>query len=109
MTRKQTLLDDAVAAGDAPFLVAAQGNADGVIWSGAAGVSLKRFIGGDAYYRMGKLTRRVDPYHYFIVNEGQHYEIEIDSPSRVGSRCLFFRDGLIGCLLYTSPSPRDRG
>ena len=68
-------------------------------WSGAAGFSLKRFVGGDAYYRVDNLIRRVDPYHYFIVNEGQQYEIEIDSPSRVDSRCLFFRDGLIGDVM----------
>jgi AraC family transcriptional regulator len=68
-------------------------------WSGAAGFSLKRFIGGDAYYRVDHLTRRVDPDHYFIVNEGQHYEIEIDSRSPVGSRCLFFRSGLIGDVM----------
>jgi AraC family transcriptional regulator len=48
---------------------------------------------------VGNLTRRVDPDHYFIVNEGQHYEIEIDSSSSVASRCLFFRDGLIGDVM----------
>ena len=68
-------------------------------WKGVAGFSLKRFTGGDAYYRVGNITRRVDPNHYFIVNEGQHYEIEIDSRSLVTSRCLFFRDGLIGDVM----------
>ena len=68
-------------------------------WRGVAGFSLKRFSGGNAHYRVGNLTRRVDPNHYFLVNQGQAYEIDIDSPSLVTSRCLFFRNGLIGDVI----------
>lgn len=60
MTDKQSILDDAVAAGAAPFLVAAQGNAGGVTWSGAAGEAAPgRAAAMDTVYRIFSMTKAV--------------------------------------------------
>ena len=60
MASKQTILDDAVAAGDAPFLVAAQANADGVTWTGAAGEAAPgRAAAMDTVYRIFSMTKSV--------------------------------------------------
>lgn len=79
MTQKQTLLDDAVAAGDAPFLVAAQGNADGVTWSGAAGEAAPgRAAAMDTVYRIFSMTKAVgSTAAMMLVDRGQ---IGMDDP-----------------------------
>ena len=60
MTGKQSILDRAVAAGDAPFLVEAHGNADGVAWTGAAGEAAPgRQAAMDTVYRIFSMTKAV--------------------------------------------------
>ena len=64
-------------------------------WSGEAGYSFKRFSSGAAHYRIDGLRRRVDSSHFLLLNEGQTYELDIDSSTPVVSRCLFFSSELI--------------
>ena len=60
MSTKQTILDNAIAAGDAPFLVAMSANADGVTWSGAAGEAAPgRAAAADTVFRIFSMTKGV--------------------------------------------------
>ena len=60
MSAKQGILDAAVANADVPFVVAAQGNAAGVTWSGAAGEAAPgRAAGMDTVYRIFSMTKAV--------------------------------------------------
>lgn len=60
MSAKQDALDRAVAAGDAPFLVAMTGDADGVTWTGAAGdAAPSRPAATDTVYRIFSMTKGV--------------------------------------------------
>ena len=43
---------------------------------------------------MGKGRFRVGSDTFLVLNQGQHYEIEIDSPQKVQSFCVFFHPGL---------------
>jgi AraC-like DNA-binding protein len=63
-------------------------------WAGAERLSIKTFRQGRALYDIGSGRYRVDDAGYLIVNEGQPYEITIDSPGPVESFCVFFAPGL---------------
>jgi AraC-like DNA-binding protein len=63
-------------------------------WAGAERLSIKTFRRGAALYDIGSGRYRVDDRGYLIVNEGQPYEITIDSPAAVESFCVFFEPGL---------------
>ena len=60
MSLKQKILDEAVSAQDAPFLVAMTADANGVTWSGAAGEAAPgRAAGPDTVYRIFSMTKAV--------------------------------------------------
>ncbi|MEM9061382.1 MAG: serine hydrolase domain-containing protein [Pseudomonadota bacterium] len=60
MRDKQGILDGAVAAGDAPFLVAMQANASGVTWHGASGDAAPGLAAGpDTVHRIFSMTKAV--------------------------------------------------
>jgi AraC family transcriptional regulator len=64
-------------------------------WTGIGSLSIKCFFSGRAQYKVGCGHHAVDESSYLVLNEGQHYEIEIDSRQPVESFCLFFARGLV--------------
>src|SRR4051812_25707041 len=64
-------------------------------WSGIGSLSIKCFFSGRAQYKVGCGHHAVDDSSYLVLNEGQRYEIEIDSRQPVESFCLFFAPGLV--------------
>jgi len=62
-------------------------------WQGAGQLSIKAFFGGRAHYRVGCGHHAVDDRGYLVLNEGQTYSINIESPQPVESFCLFFAQG----------------
>lgn len=79
MIAKQDVLDRAVAADDAPFLVAMTADAGGVTWEGAAGEAAPgRAAGPDTVYRIFSMTKAVGSTAAMIlVDRG---EIGMDDP-----------------------------
>jgi AraC family transcriptional regulator len=63
-------------------------------WAGAERLSIKTFRCGTALYDIGSGRYRVHAGGYLIVNEGQPYEITIDSQRPVESFCVFFDPGV---------------
>ncbi|MEL7467589.1 MAG: serine hydrolase domain-containing protein [Pseudomonadota bacterium] len=60
MTNKQSILETAVANGDAPFLVAMQANSAGVTWQGAAGEAAPGMAAApDTVHRIFSMTKAV--------------------------------------------------
>ncbi|MEM7685142.1 MAG: serine hydrolase, partial [Pseudomonadota bacterium] len=60
MANKQSILETAVANGDAPFLVAMQANSAGVTWQGAAGEAAPGMAAGpDTVHRIFSMTKAV--------------------------------------------------
>jgi AraC family transcriptional regulator len=59
-------------------------------WNGVGSLSIKSFFSGRAQYKVGCGYHAVDQSSYLVLNEGQRYEIEIDSRQPVESFCLFF-------------------
>jgi AraC-like DNA-binding protein len=57
---------------------------------GTGALSIKSFYHGRALYNAGAGTFAVDDRCYLVLNEGQNYRIEIDSPVEVESFCVFF-------------------
>src|SRR6185503_15736930 len=53
-------------------------------------LSIKCMFNGRAVYNAGRLRFAVDETGYLILNDGQAYEIEIDSPTRVESFVVYF-------------------
>jgi|ERR1043166_6779725 AraC-like DNA-binding protein len=63
-------------------------------WKGKGQLSIKTFFGGRTQYRVGCGCHVVDDSSYLVLNEGQDYEIEINSRPAVESFCLFLAPGL---------------
>ena len=63
-------------------------------WKGKGQLSIKTFLGGRAQYKVGCAYHAVDDSSYLVLNEGQEYEIEINSRHAVESFCLFLAPGL---------------
>jgi AraC family transcriptional regulator len=64
-------------------------------WQGSGALSLKSFYGGRAHYRAGGAQRAVDGARYLLLNDGQDYEITIESETPVESLCVFFDRDLV--------------
>ncbi|MFN7115387.1 MAG: helix-turn-helix domain-containing protein [Saprospiraceae bacterium] len=60
-------------------------------WEGEGLLSIKTFLGGNALYKVGKGFFQVEPDSYLILNDRQHYAINIESPVKVTSFVLFFK------------------
>ena len=74
-------------------------------WLGAGCLSIKSFHGGEALYDVGRGRYRVGPNSYLILNQGQPYEITIDSEKAIESFCAFFEDGLAEEVNYSLITP----
>ncbi len=66
---------------------------NGYHWSGEAGLSIKSFSHGQAYYNAGSGSYLVDDDSYLILNHDQHYTIHIEPDTPIVSFCLFFAEG----------------
>ncbi|TQR43998.1 helix-turn-helix transcriptional regulator [Paenibacillus popilliae] len=64
-------------------------------WQGHGPLSIKTFRGGRAYYRTRMGHYAVESNSYLLLNEGEHYEINIDSDTEVDSFCVFFKEGFV--------------
>src|SRR4051812_17586136 len=64
-------------------------------WEGSGLLSIKTFSGGCAHYRVGPGYHAVDDASYLVLNRGQTYTVDIESPQPVESFCLFFAAGLV--------------
>lgn len=67
--------------------------AGGHHWTGGAGLSIKSFSGGQAYYNAGGGSYLVDADSYLILNHDQTYTIHIEPGTPIISFCLFFAEG----------------
>jgi AraC family transcriptional regulator len=74
------------------FLLSARARAHH--FSGTGALSIKSFRGGRARYQAGTARYAVDDDTYLVLNEGQPYSIEIESPTPVTSFCVFFPSGM---------------
>ena len=63
---------------------------------------------GAATYRVGRDLFAVDENGYLILNDGQAYEIQIDSPTRVESFVVYFPRGWSQDVLRNFVTPADR-
>ncbi|WP_339836673.1 AraC family transcriptional regulator [Paenibacillus sp. FSL R7-0272] len=64
-------------------------------WKGQGALSLKTFRYGTSLYEAGHGHFAVDQDRYLLLNEGQEYQLHIDSPVPVESFCIFFPSGLV--------------
>ena len=62
-------------------------------FAGAMPLSLKCFAGATAHYRIGGRPLAVDDSGWLIVNDGQPYEIEINSAAPIEAFVVFFPPG----------------
>ncbi|HEX5082527.1 MAG TPA: AraC family transcriptional regulator [Blastocatellia bacterium] len=77
-------------------------------WSGAGCLSIKSFRGGEALYDVGRGRYRSGSNSYLILNQGQPYEITVDSEKAIESFCVFFEDGLAEEINYGLVTPAAR-
>jgi AraC-like DNA-binding protein len=71
------------------------------VGGGVGWLSIKTFRGGSAQYRLEGRTCTVNDRGFLLLNHGQDYAIEIDSPTPVESLCVFFAPGSIEAALHT--------
>src|SRR6478736_2158502 len=64
-------------------------------WSGIGPLSIKCFLTGGPVYRVGRAVYRVLPSSYLVLNQGQQYEISIQTRAPTESFCIFFAPGLV--------------
>jgi AraC-like DNA-binding protein len=62
-------------------------------YAAAPRLSIKCMFNGTATYRVGRACFAVDETGYLILNDGQAYEIQIDSPTRLQSFVTYFPQG----------------
>lgn len=75
----------------------------------AGPLSIKCLLKGVAHYRAGDNQRYVvDDSCYLILNQGQAYDILIDSPTPVQSFCIFFTREQAQSILYSLNTPTDQ-
>jgi AraC family transcriptional regulator len=70
-------------------------------WAGAERLSVKTFRGAAALYDIGAGRHHVDDAGYLIVNEGQPYEVTIESARQVESFCVFIDPDLARDVNHT--------
>lgn len=63
-------------------------------WHGTGMLSIKSFVSGEAYYRVGSAAYRLNSSAYLILNDGQDYTVTVDSPAPTESFCVFFAPSL---------------
>jgi AraC family transcriptional regulator len=76
--------------------------------SGAGWLSIKSFYCGNAEYAIGSRRFVVDDSCYLILNNGQSYNIQIESQHPIESFCLFFAPGFAEAVQHTLDSTADR-
>lgn len=75
-------------------------------WSGVGLASIKSFS-GPALYRLERGTAAMDRGTYLLLNEGEHYTIEVDAPDPVESFCVFFPQGLAERIAWSLSSTAE--
>lgn len=58
-------------------------------------LSIKTVIRGEVRWIVGGRGLLVEPNTFLVVNDGQHYSMNIDSDSPVETCCVFFRSGFV--------------
>jgi AraC-like DNA-binding protein len=76
--------------------------------AGVGLLSIKSFYNGEAHYAIGSRRFVVGDSSYFILNNGQHYDIQIDSDRLIESFCLFFAPGFADDVQHSLGSATDR-
>jgi AraC-like DNA-binding protein len=76
--------------------------------AGAGLLSIKSFYNGTAHYAIEPRRFDVDDSSYFILNNGQYYDIQIDAERAVESFCLFFAPDLACDVQHNAGSTTER-
>jgi AraC family transcriptional regulator len=76
--------------------------------AGAGYLSIKSFYRGHAQYAIGSRRYLVDDSCYLVLNNGQSYNIQIESNLPIESFCLFFAPGFAEGLRHVLSSTTDR-
>jgi AraC-like DNA-binding protein len=76
--------------------------------SGTGFLSIKSFYNGKADYTIGPRRFAVSDSSYFILNNGQPYDILIDADRPVESFCLFFAPAFVDSIHSSLNSTADR-
>ena len=71
-------------------------------------LSLKSMANGRAIYKVGRACFAVDEGGYLILNDGQAYEIDINSPTRVESFIVYFPRDWAADVLRALATPADQ-
>jgi AraC-like DNA-binding protein len=71
-------------------------------------LSIKCMFNGRARYAISRASFAVNESGYLVLNDGQPYEIEIDSPTRVESFIVFFPRDWANEVLRSLTTPADR-
>lgn len=70
-------------------------------WSGSGPLSLKCVSRGVAHYSVGRARFDVGPRSCLLLNQGQHYEIEVNDPTGVEMLVVFLAPGMVEEVLRT--------
>jgi AraC family transcriptional regulator len=65
------------------------------VHSFAGPLSVKSMVRGTGHWRAGTSSFTLDATSYLILNSGQSYSLEIDSPAPVETFCVFFAHGFV--------------
>jgi AraC-like DNA-binding protein len=76
--------------------------------AGAGLLSIKSFYNGSAHYAIGSRRFVVNDASYFILNNGQFYDIQIEADQLIESFCLFFAPEFADDVRHSISSGTDR-
>ena len=76
--------------------------------AGAGLLSIKSFYNGEAHYAIGSRRFVVNDASYFILNNGQFYDIQIEANQPIESFCLFFAPEFVDDVRHSISSGTDR-
>jgi AraC-like DNA-binding protein len=76
--------------------------------AGAGLLSIKSFYNGAAHYAIGSRRFVVNDRSYFVLNNGQVYDIQIEADQPVESFCLFFAPGFVDDVRHSISNRTDR-
>jgi len=76
--------------------------------AGVGYLSIKSFFGGQASYTVGRSRYVASERGFLVLNQGQAYDITVESPAPVESFCVFFAPGFAGSVRRSLATPADR-
>jgi len=76
--------------------------------AGAGLLSIKSFYNGEAHYAIGSRRFVVNDASYFILNNGQFYDIQIEANQPIESFCLFFAPEFVDDVQHSISNGTDR-